>query len=133
MPPELASWAATADVGRVPDDLALAARQFLVRAPQLDAGVRLSMSRRLAGDLGPWLAPQPPPASAERLLAAVVAERRRREEHRMASQAAAARAWTSSAAPQPPAPAAPPGTPSAHPAAPGPTPPARSDGFATPG
>jgi uncharacterized RDD family membrane protein YckC len=36
MPPELASWAASADMGRVPADLALAIRQFLARAPSLD-------------------------------------------------------------------------------------------------
>ena len=69
MPPELAGWAAVADVGRVPDDLALAARQFLVRAPALDPNVRWSMSQRLATDVFPWLAPPPPQSSAERLLA----------------------------------------------------------------
>ena len=104
MPPELASWASTADVGRVPDDLALAARQFLVRAPQLTPEVRWSMGQRLAADVVPWLAPPPPRVPPERLLAAVVAERRRRDEHRMATQAAAARAWAEG----PQAPPAPP-------------------------
>ena len=103
MPPELAGWAAAADVGRVPDDLALAARQFLVRSAQLDPSVRWSMSQRLATDMLPWLSPPPPQGSAERLLAAVVAERRRRDEQRMAAQAAAARAWASTT-PVPPVP-----------------------------
>ncbi len=111
MPPELASWASTADVGRVPDDLALAARQFLVRAPQLTPEVRWSMGQRLASDVAPWLAPPPPRVPPERLLAAVVAERRRRDEHRMASQAAAARAWAEGNSAPTPAPAARPAPP----------------------
>jgi uncharacterized RDD family membrane protein YckC len=144
MPPELAGWAAVADVGRVPDDLALAARQFLVRAPALDPNVRWSMSQRLASDIVPWLAPPPPQSSAERLLAAVVAERRRRDEHRMATQAAAARAWASTAVvppttpPGPPAPAAAPTSSydpyGLRPAAPAPPPPdvRPADGFTAP-
>jgi uncharacterized RDD family membrane protein YckC len=95
MPPELAGWAATADVGRVPDDLALAVRQFLTRSAALDPQVRWQLSQRLVADVLPWLAPPPPPGStAERLLAAVVAERRRRDEVRMAGQTATARTWT---------------------------------------
>ncbi len=35
MPPELAAWAATADMRRLPDGLALAARQLIDRAPRL--------------------------------------------------------------------------------------------------
>lgn len=113
MPTELAAWAASADVGRVPDDLALAARQFLVRASELSPDVRWSMSQRLADDIRPWLAPPPPRGYAERLLAAVVAERRQREELRMASQAAAARAWAAAAPPAAGPTPAPPPVPSA--------------------
>ncbi|HYN75597.1 MAG TPA: RDD family protein [Candidatus Limnocylindria bacterium] len=103
MPPELAGWAAATDVGRVPDDLALAAWQFLVRAPELSPQVRWSMGQRLAGDVAPWLTPPPPAGtSPERLLAAVVAERRGRDEQRMAAQARATQAWV--AQPPPPLP-----------------------------
>lgn len=103
MPPELAGWAAATDMGRVPDDLALAIRQFLARAPGLDGQVRWNMGQRLTADVLPWLVPKPPPGSTnERLLSAVIAERRRRDQHRMAGEAAAARGWVQT-----------PGTPSA--------------------
>jgi uncharacterized RDD family membrane protein YckC len=153
MPPELAGWAAATDVGRVPDDLALAAWQFLVRAPELSPQVRWSMSQRLAADVTPWLTPPPPVGTPpERLLAAVVAERRRRDEQRMAAQASATQAWAAQPPPhaptgasptpmsptpqetyglRPPPVAAPPRTP---PAAPPETEPTRgeSDGFSVP-
>ncbi len=94
MPAELAAWAASTDVGRVPDDLALASRQFLVRASGLDPQVRVSMGSRLAAEVARWLAPPPPAGTpVERLLAAVVAERSQREERRITGQAAATNAW----------------------------------------
>ena len=40
MPPQLAGWAAGLDLSRIPDDLALAARQFLARAHELAPAVR---------------------------------------------------------------------------------------------
>lgn len=82
--PGLAAWATGLELSRVPDDLALAARQFLVRAPQLDAGVRASMADRLATDVAGRVAPPPPPGvPAEAYLAAVLGERRRRETARL--------------------------------------------------
>ena len=48
MPPQLAGWASTLDLARVPDDLALAARQFLGRFQDLAPEVRESMGSRLA-------------------------------------------------------------------------------------
>lgn len=80
MPPPLAGWAATLDLSRVPDDLALAARQFLTRQHELEARVRDQMGTRLATAMAAVTAPPPPlgtPAWA--FLAAVLAERRRRE------------------------------------------------------
>jgi uncharacterized RDD family membrane protein YckC len=82
--PGLATWAAGCELARLPDDLALAARQFLVRAPQLARTVRVSLADRLAGDVAARVAP-PPPAGvpAEAYLAAVLGERHRREVQRL--------------------------------------------------
>ena len=53
MPPQLAGWAAGLDLSRVPDDLALAARQFLARAHELSPPVRDEMGASLASALRP--------------------------------------------------------------------------------
>jgi uncharacterized RDD family membrane protein YckC len=116
--PALATWAAGCELARLPDDLALAARQFLVRAPQLARAVRVSLADRLAGDVAARVAP-PPPAGvpAEAYLAAVLGERHRREVRRLTS----ASTWGSAA----PAPAGMPTSPPASPfGAPAPAPPA---------
>lgn len=80
MPPQLAGWAAHADVARLPDGLALAVRQFLARAPRLHPASRAELGTRLAADLRPFVSP-PPPAGThpEVFLSAVLAERGRRE------------------------------------------------------
>jgi uncharacterized RDD family membrane protein YckC len=84
MPPQLAGWAAGLDLSRVPDDLALSARQFLSRAPELDPQVRDDMAASLARAVAEVTAPPPPPGvPAWAFLAAVVAERRRREMARL--------------------------------------------------
>ena len=78
--PVLAAWARGCAASRLPDDLALAARQFLVRAPQLAGAVRASLADRLAVDVSARVAPPPPPGvPAEAYLLAVLGERRRRE------------------------------------------------------
>ncbi|NIZ93091.1 RDD family protein [Kineosporiaceae bacterium B12] len=80
MPAELAGWARTADIGRLPDGTALAARQFLGRAPGLHPASREQLGASLAGSLLPLVSPPPPAGtSAERFLAAVLVERRDRE------------------------------------------------------
>ena len=80
MPPQLAGWAAGLDLSRVPDDLALAARQFLARAHELSPPVRDEMGASLAGALARVTAPPPPPGvPVWAFLSAVLAERRRRE------------------------------------------------------
>jgi uncharacterized RDD family membrane protein YckC len=85
MPPPLAGWAATLDLSRVPDDLALAARQFLGRFQDLAPEVRESMGGRLATAIAAVTTPPPPPGvPAWAFLSAVLAERRRREMARMA-------------------------------------------------
>lgn len=104
--PALAAWATGCELSRLPDDLALAARQFLVRAPALAEGVRRSLGERLAADVAARVAP-PPPAGvpAEAYLRAVLGERRRREALRLGS----ASPWAPHAPPAgtPPAPAPP--------------------------
>jgi uncharacterized RDD family membrane protein YckC len=84
MPPQLAGWASTLDLARVPDDLALAARQFLGRFQDLAPEVRDSMGDRLAAAMAGVTSPPPPPGvPAWAFLSAVLAERRRREMARM--------------------------------------------------
>lgn len=105
MPPPLAAWARTLDMSRVPDDLALAARQLLARAQELSPEVRDTMGARLAGALAACTSPPPPPGvPASAFLAAVLAERRRRETDRLGGQEAGARYGAAQRQPRPPAP-----------------------------
>jgi hypothetical protein len=132
--PRLAAWATGCELSGLPDDLALAGRQFLVRAPQLAVGVRASLAERLATDVAARTAPAPPAGvPAEEYLRAVLGERRRRETARLSRTPAPPppRAWT----PPPPAWAPPPAvTTSARPPAQGaPAVPDTPGGFAPPG
>ncbi|ACZ31537.1 RDD domain containing protein [Xylanimonas cellulosilytica DSM 15894] len=80
MPPELAGWAALADMRRLPDGLALAARQLIDRAPRLAPSSRIALADELAARVEPFVAPLPPPGTpAEAFLHAVLHERRDRE------------------------------------------------------
>ena len=106
MPPQLAGWAGGLDLARIPDDLALAARQYLSRFHDLAPAVRDEMGARLAGAMAAVTSPPPPPGvPAWAFLSAVLAERRRRELARLQPPTDAP--W----APAPPAPYG--GTPSA--------------------
>lgn len=80
MPPELAGWAARADIRPLPGNLALAGRIFLQRTPTLQPDARARLGADLAARVLPFAAP-PPPAGThpERFLAAVLCERRDRE------------------------------------------------------
>jgi uncharacterized RDD family membrane protein YckC len=127
MPPPLAGWAAGLDVSRVPDDLALAARQFLGRAHELAPDVRDRMARSLAGSLAAVTAPPPPPGTPDwAFLSAVLAERRRRELARL--QPPPYQPATGYGALPPPPPPAP-----APPLQPGPRPESGEGPFAPPG
>ena len=89
MPPQLADWAARADLAPMPDGLALAVRQFLARAGGLNPGSRATLGQRLLNEALVRVAPPPPPGHhPETVLAAVLAERRRRDEARLARDAA---------------------------------------------
>ena len=80
MPFELAAWARHADMRRLPDGLALSARQLLGRADRLHLGSRARLGTELAAQVEEYVAPGPPPGThPERFLAAVLAERRNRE------------------------------------------------------
>ncbi|WP_313662171.1 RDD family protein [Cellulosimicrobium cellulans] len=80
MPPYLAAWASHADMRRLPDGLALAARQFLARAGKLHPASRARLGQELAGQVERYVAPGPPPGThPETFLLAVLAERRDRD------------------------------------------------------
>jgi uncharacterized RDD family membrane protein YckC len=122
MPPQLAGWAARLDLSRVPDDLALAVRQFLARAPELSPPVRDQMGASLAAALAQVTAPPPPPGvPVWAFLSAVIAERRNRELSRLVPPPAYPMRPPN---PPPPYAAAPPSYPAAppkYPAAPPPS------------
>ncbi|OLT55422.1 RDD family protein [Cellulosimicrobium sp. CUA-896] len=80
MPPYLAGWAAHADMRRLPDGLALAARQFLGRADRLHPASRARLGQQLAAQVEGYVAPGPPPGThPEVFLLAVLTERRDRD------------------------------------------------------
>lgn len=93
MPFELSSWAHRADMRGLPDGLALAARQFLGRAPSLHPASRGQLGIELAAELEKCVSPGPPIGThPERFLAALLAERREREFTASARALQAARA-----------------------------------------
>jgi uncharacterized RDD family membrane protein YckC len=88
MPPTLAGWAATLDLSGLPDDLALASRQFMARADSLEHHAREQLGARLVSAVSAVVRPPPPPGTTGwEYLSAVLAERRRREEERLGRQA----------------------------------------------
>ncbi|MDD7937434.1 RDD family protein [Actinomycetospora lutea] len=96
--PRLAGWAQRCELADLPDDLALAARQFLVRAAQLAPPMRAQLGGRLAADVAARVAPPPPPGTPpEAYLLAVLGERRRRETERLGGSP-----WAGAPAPVPP-------------------------------
>ena len=80
MPPELAAWAAQADLRALPGNLALIGRTFLQRGSSMQPAPRARLAAQLAAAVEPYVFP-PAPAGThpERFLAAVLAERRDRE------------------------------------------------------
>lgn len=84
MPPELEPWVRAADIGRLPDRLALSGRQFLFRAGRLHPASRARLGTAIAAEMSRYVAPPPPPGThPERLIAAVLAERRDRDLERL--------------------------------------------------
>ena len=107
MPPALADWARTLDLAGLPDDLALAARQFLNRADEFDPAAGRSLSERLGNAVSAHVGPPPPGVPAWAYLSAVLAERTRRETARLTG-APAHPPLPPAYAPTPHAPASPP-------------------------
>jgi uncharacterized RDD family membrane protein YckC len=81
VPYGLQPWAAALDLSRLDDQLALAVRQFVLRAPQLTPAAQVALGEQLRAQLLTVIAPPPPPGTPTLLLLpAVLAERRRRAE-----------------------------------------------------
>lgn len=128
MPPPLAAWAATLDLSRLPDDLALSVRTFLTRSPTMTDAARAELGSRLANAVASFVTPEVPPGTPGwAYLAAVLAERRRRAEAQQPAPVAPpwnpAPAAPGHGAPAEPVPAAP---------APPPPPPPAEGGFVMP-
>jgi uncharacterized RDD family membrane protein YckC len=89
MPPQLATWAASADLAPLPDQLAVAVRQFLSRASTFDPQVREQLGQRLLEEVRPFVAPAAPAGNhPEYVLMAVLAERRTRDAARLGREQA---------------------------------------------
>ncbi|KZB82432.1 RDD family protein [Amycolatopsis regifaucium] len=84
MPPELAYWASQLDLTRLPNDLALAVRQFLSRTselrPEAVEALGYGLAQQVAAVIG---APVPPGVPSWAYLSAVLAERRRRDQAKL--------------------------------------------------
>jgi uncharacterized RDD family membrane protein YckC len=88
VPPHLAAWATGLELSRLPGDLALAARGYLARYPQLSPRVRDEMGGQIATEVSRVVTPPAPPGTpAWAYLAAVLGERSRRESWRLAQAA----------------------------------------------
>jgi uncharacterized RDD family membrane protein YckC len=88
VPPHLATWANGLELSRLPGDLALAARGYLARYPQLSPRVRDEMGGQIATEVSRVVTPPAPPGTpAWAYLAAVLGERSRRESWRLAQAA----------------------------------------------
>ena len=84
MPPNLARWAASADIATLPDSLAVALRLLLGRTRTLSPEARQTLVIDILTEVQRHVSPPPPPGThPEDFLAAVAAERRRRDEHRL--------------------------------------------------
>lgn len=80
MPVRLGGWAQGADIARLPDDLAMAVRQFMLRRALLAPGARAALGLELAEAVRERVAPAPPPGTLpEDFLEAVLVARRDRE------------------------------------------------------
>ncbi len=104
MPPPLAGWAASLELSRLPDSLALSVRQFVARSAELTDAAREDLGGRLVAAVRAVTAPPPPPGTPGwAFLAAVLAERRRRETARLQPVAPppAARGWDAPGRPVP--------------------------------
>ncbi|TWJ23864.1 putative RDD family membrane protein YckC [Micromonospora endolithica] len=106
--PALARWAYTADLTRLDDGLALAARQYLARVHHFAEPARSRLAYGLWAEVAAVVAPPPPAGMSETVyLAAVLGERHRRDRHRLGRGRAVAAALWPELTPGPTAPAGP--------------------------
>jgi uncharacterized RDD family membrane protein YckC len=79
VPYELQPWAASLDLSRLDDRLALAVRQFVLRAREMTLAAQISLGEQLRASVLAVIAPPPPVgAPTPAVLVAVLGERRRR-------------------------------------------------------
>lgn len=79
MPPQLAGWAANAELSGLSSETAADARQYVLRYDELAGHTRHELGVQLAEAVAAQVSPPPPPGtSPPYFLAAVLAERRRR-------------------------------------------------------
>jgi hypothetical protein len=87
MPYALAGWAQQLQLTGLSDELALAVRQFVGRAPTMNALAREQLGTSLAAAVAKVTSPAPPPGTPGwAYLSAVLAERRRRDSARLAAE-----------------------------------------------
>lgn len=80
MPPAAQQWATTLELAALPDELALAARQYLTRFEDFTPEQAQRLGQRIAAQVSARVTPPPPPNIPPYVyLSAVLAERRRRE------------------------------------------------------
>jgi uncharacterized RDD family membrane protein YckC len=107
VPYGLQPWASALDLSRLDDQLALAVRQFVLRAPQLTPAAQVALGEQLRAQVLAVVAPGPPIGTPTPLvLTAVLAERRRRAEASNAALAAGGQ-WPGGAAGAAPRPSRP--------------------------
>lgn len=103
MPPWLAGWAAGLDLSRLPDDLALAVRNYLARQLNFTVTAADTLAWGLASDVARHIGvPVPYGIRPVDYLSAVLAERRARERAGVGMSGPAP--WAAYAAPPPPTP-----------------------------
>jgi hypothetical protein len=79
VPPELRPWAASLDLSRLDDRLALSLRQFVNRAPMMTPAAQQALGEQLRHAVFAVVAPAAPPNTpTPTVLVAVLAERHRR-------------------------------------------------------
>ena len=80
MPAALTEWSRTVDIRRLPDGLALTARQFLSRAARLNPAARRQIGETLANRIAPYVSPLPEAGThPETFIMGVLTTRRDRE------------------------------------------------------
>ncbi|WP_327087364.1 RDD family protein [Nonomuraea sp. NBC_01738] len=87
MPPPLARWASGLELSQLPEPVAHAARQYLLRWHDLSPRTQHEMGVRIATQMALYVSPAAPAGvPAHAYLSAVLAERRRREHERLTRQ-----------------------------------------------